>query len=207
MLRPHHYTRTRMQRSSGAKLRQNSNLYLCLLLVTLTIGTSVSAEPLKALADGKQPDDRRLQPLLDLNGYFPFEPATTPQDWNHRAKQIRRRILVSQGLWPMPLKTPLQAVIHGKLERETYTVEKVYFESFPGFYVTGNLYRPRSVSGKAPAALTVTGPTVAFTTRGQHRPVRKSHEEKSSSPIADAVTCRHVASPWRDWAASCFTTT
>ena len=53
----------------------------------------------------------------------------------------------------MPTKTPLNAVIHGKVERDEYTVEKVYFESAPGFFVTGNLYRPKGRTGKAPAVL------------------------------------------------------
>src|SRR3989441_1283696 len=53
----------------------------------------------------------------------------------------------------MPTKTPLNAVIHGKTDRGEYTVEKVYFESAPGFFVTGNLYRPKNVSGKVPGVL------------------------------------------------------
>ena len=42
----------------------------------------------------------------------------------------------------MPEKTPLNAVVHGKIERDRYTVEKVFFASTPGHYVCGNLYRP-----------------------------------------------------------------
>ncbi len=153
MLRRHRYARTQIKCVSDTRPRQNATLYACLLMVTLASGISAAGEPLKALPAGTQPDDQRLQPLLDLNGYFPFEPSAGTREWNHRAEQVRRRILVSQGLWPMPRKTPLNAVIHGKLERNTYTVEKVYFESFPGFYVTGNLYRPRTISGQAPAVL------------------------------------------------------
>ena len=43
----------------------------------------------------------------------------------------------------MPTKTPLRAIVHGKIDRGAYTVEKVYLESFPGHFVTGNLYRPK----------------------------------------------------------------
>ena len=50
----------------------------------------------------------------------------------------------------MPEKTPLNAVIHGKIERDGYTVEKVFFASHPGHYVTGNLYRPTGKTGKLP---------------------------------------------------------
>lgn len=97
--------------------------------------------------------DPRLDPPKDLNGYFPFNPPETLKEWQERKSNLRRQILVSQGLWPMPSKTPLNAVIHGRIEAETYTVEKVFFESSPGFFVTGNLYRPRRVSGKVPGIL------------------------------------------------------
>src|SRR5207249_3918715 len=73
--------------------------------------------------------------------------------WEKRSERVRRQILLSQGLWPMPTKTPLNPVIHGKIDRGEYTVEKVYFESAPGFFVTGNLYRPKNVAGKAPGVL------------------------------------------------------
>jgi dienelactone hydrolase len=110
-----------------------------------------------AQADDSAPADRRLQPLKDLDGYFPFVPPRTPAEWNDRAERVRRQVLVSLGLWPMPTKTPLNAVIHGKIEREDHTIEKVYFESLPGFYVTGNLYRPKGKSGRLPAVLSAHG--------------------------------------------------
>jgi dienelactone hydrolase len=107
----------------------------------------------RVLPAGKLPNDRRLEPLKDLDGYFPFTSPTSPGEWEKRAERVRRQILVSQGLWPMSTKTPLNAVMHGKIDRGEYTVEKVYFESAPGFFVTGNLYRPKKVSGKVPGVL------------------------------------------------------
>jgi dienelactone hydrolase len=62
-------------------------------------------------------------------------------------------MLTGAGLLPSPEKTPLNAKAFGKIEREDYTIEKVYFESSPGFYVTGNLYRPRGKKGPFPAIL------------------------------------------------------
>lgn len=98
-------------------------------------------------------EDVRLQPLKDLNGYFPFTAPTSLSDWNVRKEYVRRQILVATGLWPMPTKTPLNAVIHGKMDCGQYTIEKVYFESVPGLFVTGNLYRPKSCKGKVPAVM------------------------------------------------------
>ena len=88
------------------------------------------------------PDAPRLGPLKDLNGYFPFSPSPTPEAWAVRAEQVRMQMRVALGVWPEPTRTPLNAVVHGRIERGDYTVEKVYFESMPGFFVTGNLYRP-----------------------------------------------------------------
>lgn len=107
----------------------------------------------RVLAPGTLPDDIRLQAPKDLDGYFPFSPATNKAAWEERAALVRRQILVSQGLWPMPTKTPLQAVIHGRIDLPEYSVEKVYFQSAPGFFVTGNLYRPKHVTGKVPGVL------------------------------------------------------
>ena len=66
----------------------------------------------------------------------------TLDDWQQRAIGIRRHILACAGLSPLPEKTPLKPRIFGRIERADYTVEKVFFESMPGFFVCGNLYRP-----------------------------------------------------------------
>ena len=107
----------------------------------------------RVLPGGQKPNDVRLQPLKDLEGYFPFSVPATVAEWNKRSEFVRRQILVSQGIWPLPTKTPLMPVIHGRIERDDYTIEKVYFESVPGHFVTGNLYRPKGRTGKLPAVL------------------------------------------------------
>lgn len=124
-----------------------------LFLATVIGASAAGSAPPRALPEGKLPKDARLEPPKDLDGYFPFTPPSSRAEWEKRADRVRRQILISQGLWPMPTKTPLKPVIHGKIDRGEYTVEKVYFESWPGFYVTGNLYRPKKTSGKAPGVL------------------------------------------------------
>jgi len=111
------------------------------------------ADAPRALPAGKLPSDVRLSPPKDLDGYFPFTPPTNREAWEKRAERVRRQMLVSQGLWPLPEKTPLNAVVHGLMDQGDFTIEKVYFESFPGFHVTGSLYRPKKVSGKVPGVL------------------------------------------------------
>ena len=86
--------------------------------------------------------DQRAGKLKDLNTPREFPAIRSRSEWESRAKEIREQILVSCGLWPLPEKTPLNARIFGKVERGGYRVEKVYFQTFPGFYLAGNLYRP-----------------------------------------------------------------
>ncbi len=105
------------------------------------------------MPEGQVPHDRRLGPLKDLNGYFPFTPSESKEAWAERAARVKRQILVATGLWPMPERTPPNAVVHGKVDRDTYTVERVYLESYPGHFVTGSLYRPKGKSGKLPGVL------------------------------------------------------
>ena len=135
--------------------RHASSKLICLTLI-LTASLASAGGP-RVLPEGKPPGDVRLAPPKDLNGYFPFTPPKSAEEWDARAERVRRQMLVSQGLWPMPEKTPLNAVIHGLIDQGDYTVEKVYFESFPGFFVTGNLYRPKNKTGKLPGVLSPHG--------------------------------------------------
>ncbi|MCC9599962.1 acetylxylan esterase [Stieleria sp. JC731] len=102
-------------------------------------------------------------PLKTLNGHFPFEVPSTAEQWEERRLQLQRRVLVGTGLWPLPEKTPLNPVFHGKIQRDGFTVEKVYFQSLPGHYVSGMLFRPSEdnsfgiVDGKRPAVLSPHG--------------------------------------------------
>lgn len=102
------------------------------------------------------PGDRRLESRkrLTQQSHLPFIPSKTAAEWKKRAEFLRLQARVGLGLWPMPTPAALNAVMHGRVERDDYTVEKVYFESLPGHFVTGNLYRPKSGNRKpGPAVL------------------------------------------------------
>ncbi len=135
---------------------------LLLLMLTLCSG----AVPVVAQTGGESPtlselqspsDDPRHGDLINLNGYFPFHPVSDVQAWPERREAIRRRILVSQGLWPLPTRSDLNAVIHGRVERDDYVVDRVRFESAPGHFVTASLYRPKGKQGPFPAILSPHG--------------------------------------------------
>lgn len=129
---------------------------------------------------GAQTTQSYPRPLRELNtSYFPFESGpVTPESWPKQKQAIRERILLAAGLFPLPTKTPLNAVIHGRIERDDYTIDRVFFESFPGHYVTGNLYLPKNPprDGRMPAVLSPHGhwPKGRFTDNGVGTAVTKN---------------------------------
>ena len=100
--------------------------------------------------------DTRAYQTRNVHTVYTF-PGYTKTEWIAKAAELREHILVSNGLTPMPKKTSLNAHIFGRIEREDYTVEKVYFEAYPGFFTTGNLYRPRGKKGSFPAIVSPHG--------------------------------------------------
>ncbi len=83
--------------------------------------------------------------------------ARTLAQWQERRPRLHREYLAMLGLWPLPERTPLKAGITGTVMRGDVAIEKLHFQSRPGLYVTGNLYRPREVKKKLPAILYVCG--------------------------------------------------
>jgi hypothetical protein len=96
--------------------------------------------------------DAQQAPYRTLDDKFAPPAFTDVVQWNTRAAYLREHILASAGLLPMPARAPLAAQVFGEVKRNDYTVSKVYFQSLPGFLVTGNLYRPAG-EGPFPAVL------------------------------------------------------
>lgn len=131
-----------------------ASLSVACLLPAAHPGRSASAAAPRVLPEGQLPQDARLGNPKTLDGYFPLTVPTSLEAWQKRAERVRRQLLVATGLWPMPVtEGPPRAVVHGAIDRGDYTVEKVYFESYPGHFVTGNLYRPKHKTGKLPGVL------------------------------------------------------
>src|SRR5689334_1004518 len=64
-------------------------------------------------------------------------------EWESRRVVLRKQILAATGLLPAPERLPMKAEIFGRRDREGVSIEKVLIETLPGYYLGGNLYRPR----------------------------------------------------------------
>ena len=67
---------------------------------------------------------------------------STRKGWEERAAEIRKLIISGGELANLPTKNPLKPILSGKRIYDGYSVENIEIESFPGFFVTGNLYKP-----------------------------------------------------------------
>ena len=76
-------------------------------------------------------------------------------DWIERQQNVRRKLKEIVG--PFPEKTPLNARITGVIKKKGYKVEKIIYESMPGFYVSACLFIPDGIKLKAPAVLNLIG--------------------------------------------------
>jgi len=79
----------------------------------------------------------------------------TKSDWQKRQQFVKDKL--KEIIGPFPKKEALNPEITGIIHKEGYRVEKVIYESVPGFYETGCLYIPDNLKGKAPAILNVFG--------------------------------------------------
>lgn len=140
-------------------MRKCRTVLIALLMTSVLASTGAADDlPGRVFPVGSPLGDSRLKPLRTLrDAYHPWSPPATREAWEQEAERIRQRLLVSNGLWPMPEKRPLQPVVRQIADRGDYTVHAVHFASRPGHYVTGNLYRPKGRDGRLPAVLSPHG--------------------------------------------------
>jgi dienelactone hydrolase len=77
--------------------------------------------------------------------------------WDAYAQHVRQRIQEGVGLAPWPKRTPLNPIIRARRTFDGYSVENVAFESVPGYFVCGNLYRPLNAKPPYPVILSTHG--------------------------------------------------
>jgi cephalosporin-C deacetylase-like acetyl esterase len=124
-------------------------IVLC-LTASVCLPQSPPADPLLTWLDRiaqQQLDDRQRS----------IAAIRTQADADQRNAMVRAKLTGLIGGLPV-YSGPLNARVTGRLQSDTHTIEKVIFESLPGFYITANLYRPNTF-GRYPAVLIPSGHT------------------------------------------------
>jgi len=130
--------------------------------VALALSCSVFLGASLAPAQQHPPDpflqwmDRIAQQQLDKRESA-IAAIHTVAEAERRKKWVRETLLDILGGLP-DYHGPLNAKLTGRITAEGFTIEKVLFESLPGFFVTADVYRPEQ-PGRYPGVLLQSGHT------------------------------------------------
>ena len=103
------------------------------------------------------PFDARLVADRHTNTVFPITRFRTVEEVEKRKKELVFNLRMAAGLYPWPEKNDMQVRREPCAAFPGCKVEKIMFETRPGFWSTGNLYLPVPMTGPAPAILNVIG--------------------------------------------------
>ncbi|MEX2187134.1 MAG: prolyl oligopeptidase family serine peptidase [Pirellulales bacterium] len=133
------------------------------LLIVAGVVVSTTAAQEYGEPDRDSPGDAMIQAYLrreaaKLDAQF-ADDFKSREAWEAKRKQYVDEYYYMLGLDPRPEKTPLRPVITGSQKYDNIVVENLHYQSRPGLYVTGNLYRPATVAKgeKLPAVFYVCG--------------------------------------------------
>ena len=134
------------------------------LLIAATIAASTALpagepDPWKVYPDGLPERANALRFNIDacVAACRQHADPAASRDWEAAKDDLAVALREAIGLEPWPEKTPLEAQVTGRAEREGYTIENVVFQSFPGFYVTANVYVPADAARPLPAVVVTAG--------------------------------------------------
>lgn len=152
--------------------------WIIILVLILLIGCKSGQKP-KLRQEAFFTEEQGKSELEKMESLY-----STVSEWESRKQMLRENILKGMNLFPLPERTPLNAVISPKRIMDGYSVQNVYFESIPGFYVCGNLYRPLSDSVPHPVVLCPHGhfPSDSLGGSGRFRP----DQQKRCATLAHA---------------------
>jgi len=107
---------------------------------------------------------REARKITDKSATWPKSREEWEKGRQRRRKQYLEMVSIDT-IPPREERTPLNVTVTGTVDREHYTIEKLYYEALPRFYVTANLYIPKGLADPVPGVLYVCG----------HSPTQKVH--------------------------------
>jgi dienelactone hydrolase len=151
------------QHDHGFSASRPAGQFLLALAFIPFLATQVAWAQPYGQADRGEPGDVMIQEYLrqateTIESDF-LGPIKSAEDWSRARPRFREEYLDMLGLSPLPERTPLHATVTRTLDRSDYLVDMLHYQSRPGLYVTGNLYRPTQVASgeRLPALLYVCG--------------------------------------------------
>ncbi len=139
---------------------------LCPLLFLIPFTKSYAQDDLSVLSTWKYYSNQPgyLYKYLSENAFEKLEQRktavqkiNTKQDWIKRQAFVRNQL--KKSFTNFQQNSPLNPVITGTIQRDGMTVEKLYYESLPHYFVSAALFMPTERRGKLPVILFCSGHT------------------------------------------------
>jgi len=138
-------------REQGRAISRYKIIVVCIWILAAGLCCSITKQGADAKRAEREPElcrDNYLSEAAARHQLAEFARSySNLRQWRSRAKRVRDGILRGAELLNPPKRCALNPIIHSRREHKGYTVENVAFESLPGFFVTGNLYRPLAQKG------------------------------------------------------------
>src|SRR3954463_12410349 len=97
-------------------------------------------------------DDRRSMMFSFVDHHLaPIDIPSTKEAWEQAREPLRKRILEVVGLQDLEKRDPVHWISRGRIERDSYSIERILFESYPGMMVPALVYVPKHITGPSPA--------------------------------------------------------
>jgi hypothetical protein len=130
-------------------------------MMAVLAGSAAGQEPAAPAAAETRPLTTAFQAEIARIGLEarPLLGIDSSEAWKARRPILQRQLRDMLGLEPLPDRTDLKAEVRGSFEHDGVVVERILFQSMPGLYVTGNLYRAKDTPAgeRRPGVLYVCG--------------------------------------------------
>ncbi len=144
------YLQCSLTLSKHATMKRSSLSFITCIALVFFLGLgSVKAQESMLCVGGHWTEDEANLMMKEFRSSW-----NDLESWEARAETIREGIIDGMQLEKMPvIEGQFHPVIHHRREMDGYVVENIAIESFPGFWITGNLYTPLQAQDKNPAVL------------------------------------------------------
>lgn len=130
------------------KFKQLTRYFLLSLILSLVLYTASAQESMLCVG-AHWTEDEANRKMKEFRASW-----NDLESWEARAEVIRQGLIDGMQLEKMPvIEGQFNTVIHSRREMKGYAVENIAIESFPGFWITGNLYTPLKPEKINPAIL------------------------------------------------------
>lgn len=101
---------------------------------------------------------QRMIPAFVEKQLEPLPLPKTLDEWQARRDGLRKEVLSILGIDDLvPAKWDLKLTKRGTIPRDDYRIEKLTFETYPGFANAALLYMPIGVEGRVPGIVSISG--------------------------------------------------